>query len=107
LWEFPHEEVREAESAEEAAIRVARALSGEQETAEAKRIGELKHSVTRYRITLSCYEMSVEQPRHESGFYVQGKWLQAEELIVYPVSSPQRRLAKLIQKRRQQPELFD
>jgi A/G-specific adenine glycosylase len=95
LWEFPHGPVNPAESHEEAAVRLARGLTGLEVALEPELL-TLRHGVTRFRITMTCFEAEHKGGEFRSDFYRQGVWLPPAELTGYPVSSPQRRLAKAL-----------
>ncbi len=56
----------------------------------------LKHSVTRFRVTMVCLEATWRRGRVRTELYPQVRWLTVAELPTYPVSSPQRRLAKAV-----------
>ena len=94
LWEFPHGPLAAGESADEAAARLLPELTGLR-----ARLGPelvtLRHGVTRFRITLVCFEAEHLSGDFRSAFYRQAAWLSPRELSARPVSSPQRRLAKL------------
>lgn len=95
LWEFPHGTILEGESQEDAASRLLHQLTG----ICAKLGSELltiRHSVTRYRITLTCFEAEYSGGEFQSPFYATGRWLSLADLAAYPVSSPQRRLARFL-----------
>jgi hypothetical protein len=62
--------------------------------------------VTRYRITMVCFEALYESGRFRSDFYQQGKWIELAALSSYPVSSPQRRLARALNEPGRQRRLF-
>jgi A/G-specific adenine glycosylase len=104
MWEFPHGPLGEQETHEEAAARLLREATG----LEADLGGELltvKHGVTRYRITLVCFEAVHRKGAFRPGLYVRGEWVKPEQLGSYPVSAPQRRLAQSLLGPRQ-PRLF-
>jgi A/G-specific adenine glycosylase len=105
LWEFPHGPLLKDESHEAAASRVLQQLTGLQ-----AKIGSelltIRHSITRYRITLTCFEAEYAGGEFQSGFYVEGRWLSLAELAAYPVSSPQRRLARFLLSPSRQRRLF-
>ncbi len=63
---------------------------------------ELRHSVTRYRISLLCFLASAEQAIPAADKNLQ--WVTAEQLDDYPLSTTGRKLAVLVQ--RNQPTLF-
>jgi A/G-specific adenine glycosylase len=91
MWECPHAEVRDGESNETAALRVARELTG----LKVQLVREaffVKHGVTRFTITMACFEAVYNGGTFTSNFYTEGRWVQIDELDNYPVSSPQRKL---------------
>ena len=105
LWEFPHGPLTDGEAAETAAARLLRELTGLQ-----ARIGPelltIRHGVTRYHITLTCFEAELAAGAFQSAFYVEGRWLSLADLAAYPVSSPQRRLARFLLSPSRQRRLF-
>src|SRR5208282_2238580 len=93
MWEFPHDVLGAGESHEAAARRLLRELTG----LEAELGSELltvRHGVTRFRITMVCLEAEYRGGAFTSPFYAQGRWVEPEQLAAYPVSVPQRRLAR-------------
>ncbi len=105
MWEFPHAPLQDGESAEAAARRVLVELTG----LEAKLGPELltiRHGVTRYRITMICFEAEYVSGKFSSSFYREGVWLSPRELGNYPVSAPQRRLARQLTQPDRQRRLF-
>src|SRR5205823_1339515 len=54
----------------------------------------VRHGVTRFRITLLCFEAAYRGGKFASPFYRHGRWLKPEELASYPVSTPQRKLIR-------------
>jgi A/G-specific adenine glycosylase len=105
LWEFPHGPLGDGESHEEAALRLARDLTG-LEVALGPELLTLRHGVTRFRITMACFEAEWAGGEFRSDFYRQGLWVAPERLAAYPVSAPQRRLAKELLKPARQRSLF-
>jgi A/G-specific adenine glycosylase len=95
LWEFPHAELHPGESHEAGALRVIADLTGMQAVV-GQALLTLQHSVTRFRITLVCYRADHQGGKFRSSFYTQGKWVSPGELFSYPVSSPQRKLARFL-----------
>jgi A/G-specific adenine glycosylase len=95
MWEFPRAEVNGGESSESAASRVAAELIGVR-----ARIGSelmtIRHGVTRFRISLTCFDAQWLGGKFQSSYYPAGRWLRPAELNRYPVSSPQRKLATMI-----------
>ena len=66
----------------------------------------LRHGVTHYQITLVCFEAEYLGEEFQSAFYPQARWLTPAELASYPVSAPQRRLARALAGPARQPRLF-
>jgi A/G-specific adenine glycosylase len=93
LWEFPHGEVQPQESHEAAASRLLLDLTGHQARLETELL-TIRHGVTRYAITLVCFTATLLGGEFRSSFYSRGLWIKPEELTAFPVSSPQRRLAR-------------
>src|SRR5262249_28493434 len=95
LWEFPHGELGAEETHEQAALRLLEELTGL-----GGRLGPevmtIRHGVTRFRITMICFEARRKRGRFRSDFYQHAKWLEPGELASYPVSAPQRRLARAL-----------
>jgi A/G-specific adenine glycosylase len=105
MWEFPHAALEESETPNEAVARFLPELTG----IEAEVSGELltlRHTVTRHRITLLGLTARYQAGRFGSAYYRQGKWVWLRELQTYPVSVPQRRLAKAVLDAHRQPRLF-
>jgi A/G-specific adenine glycosylase len=61
-----------------------------------QRIATLHHSVTRFRITLECFEANVAAANGSQKSTSELKWLRPSELAGYPLPSTGRRLARLI-----------
>ena len=95
LWEFPHGPLVEGETSDEAAARLLHELTGLQGRIRSELI-TLRHGITRFRITMVCFEAEYLSGEFRSSFYRQAVWLTPAELNAYPVSSPQRRLAKAL-----------
>jgi A/G-specific adenine glycosylase len=105
MWEFPHGPVCDGESFDAAADRVAAELTG----LEARRGPELltvRHAVTRFQITLVCFEADYVGGAFRSAFYPRGEWLTPAELAARPVSAPQRRLARVLAEAGRERRLF-
>jgi A/G-specific adenine glycosylase len=105
LWEFPHRPLDEGESYEAAAVRLASELAG-LDVALGPELLTLRHGVTRYRITMACFEAESAAGEFRSEFYRQGLWVEPARLADYPVSAPQRRLAKALVAPNRQRTLF-
>jgi A/G-specific adenine glycosylase len=94
LWEFPHSPLGDGETHERAALRLARE-SGLHVTLGAELL-TLRHGVTRFRISMVCFEAAYVGGEFRSDFYPRGSWVAPARLAEYPVSAPQRRLAKAL-----------
>ncbi len=105
LWEFPHRPLQEGESHEQSAQQLTAELTGVQ-----ARLGPevltIEHGITRYRITLVCFEAEYEGGEFRPGFYVQAAWADLASLADYPVSSPQRQLTRSLAESGRQRRLF-
>ncbi len=105
LWEFPHAELRAGESAEGGADRVVAELTG-MRAMRGPELMTIRHGVTRFRITLVCFEAEYAGGEFASPFYREGLWLPPRDLAQYPVSAPQRRLARHLTQPDRQKRLF-
>jgi A/G-specific adenine glycosylase len=105
LWEFPHGPLERDETHAAAADRLAAELAGIRVRLGTE-LATVRHGITRYQITLVCFEAEYEAGEFRSDFYAQGCWVRPAELAGYPVSSPQRRLAKLLTAAGRQRNLF-
>jgi A/G-specific adenine glycosylase len=59
----------------------------------------ITHGVTRFRITLECFEAKYRSCDKRSATALETRWLETSELRDYPLSSTGRKLANLLQKR--------
>jgi A/G-specific adenine glycosylase len=105
LWELPHGPRAAGEPAADAAARLARELAG-LEVRVGPELMTLRHGVTRYRITLTCFEAEHVAGAFRSDFYAAAEWLTPERLGGYPVSAPQRRLMRELARPDRQRRLF-
>ena len=94
LWEFPHAEQEPLESPAAAAHRLLGAL-GIQGGVESE-LATIRHAVTRFHITLICLRAHWQKGRVTAGVYPETCWVRPEQLAEFPISSPQRRLVRLI-----------
>lgn len=93
LWEFPHGSLLEGESHPDAARRIASEQSGMIVSLRDVFL-VVRHGITRYRVTLVCFEADYLEGEFRSESHVQGIWVLPDQLTNYPISSPQRKLAK-------------
>jgi A/G-specific adenine glycosylase len=105
LWEFPHGPLIPGETHEQAAQRLVLELTG-MKAALGSELLTLRHGVTRFRITMVCFEATYIGGRYQSTFYRHAEWLHPEQLASFPVSAPQRRLARELTKPGRQGRLF-
>ena len=97
LWDFPRFPIvseRPAELRREMAENVL-AMTGVA-IAPGKHLKTLTHSVTRFRITLECYEAEFLSDGNGAETAVKSRWLRPAELESYPLSSTGRKLARLV-----------
>jgi A/G-specific adenine glycosylase len=105
LWEFPHGPLEKQESHDAAVGRLTRELTG-LTVRPGPELLTIRHGLTKYQITVVCFEAVHQGGRFRSAFYRQGRWLRPQELAGYPVSTPQRRLAQVLTKPDRQQKLF-
>jgi A/G-specific adenine glycosylase len=105
MWEFPHGELTNGETHEQAALRLLRTLTGFDGQL-GRELTTIRHGVTRFAITLVCFEANALDGEFRSSFYQQARWLEPIELSAHPVSAPQRRLARLLSEPGRQQHLF-
>ena len=104
MWEFPHAPLEKDESHDQAAKRQ---IAGLGITAKfGAELMSVRHAVTRFRITMVCFEAIYRSGAFASAYYQEGRWLEPGELIGYPVSSPQRKLAEEIARSHRRQSLF-
>ncbi|MGE3804475.1 MAG: A/G-specific adenine glycosylase [Gemmataceae bacterium] len=97
LWEFPHGPVHAGESNQSAAQRLLAELTGlEGHIGNQPPFLSLRYSVTHHRYAMTCLRAHVARGRFRAGAYEQGRWLDADQLADFPVSAPQRRLARAL-----------
>lgn len=105
MWEFPHAELTEGESPGDGAGRVARELTGVWAAVGAE-VMTVRHGVTRFAITMPCFEATRTGGAFRPGFYAEGRWVRPAELADFPVSAPQRRLIEALTRSGRQRRLF-
>jgi A/G-specific adenine glycosylase len=104
LWEFPHGEVPPGQAHERAAARMLRELTGLKAHLGPELL-TVRHAVTRFQITLVCFEAEFRSGTFHSDYYPRGRWVDPHRLSAFPVSVPQRRLAEVLVRSRQK-QLF-
>jgi len=106
MWEFPRVELKKGESREQGCERLLREHTGLQADIQTERM-TIRYGVTRYQVSLICYDAEYRAGEFASGFYVRGEWREPTTLNEYPVSVAQRKLAKAIIQGEQQRRLFE
>jgi A/G-specific adenine glycosylase len=96
LWEFPHGPLAD-EILEQAVQRHLLELTGIRAGTGTK-LTTIRHTVTRFTITMVCVEARYLRGSFHSRFYLQGKWLGLDRLAEYPLSAPHRQLAHAVMK---------
>jgi A/G-specific adenine glycosylase len=95
MWEFPRAVALAEQTPRVAAQNLLTDLGFDATLA-----GELttiRHGVTRFRITLACLEATYRNGQFVDNAYPRGEWIHPNRLGEYPVSTPQRKLATLVQ----------
>jgi len=97
LWDFPRFHVH---SRQPAALRRELVHHCERQTGVTIELGEhlktLKHGVTRFRITLDCYEAKHVSGPNGKTDATRTRWLKPAELDQYPLSTTGRKLSRLV-----------
>jgi A/G-specific adenine glycosylase len=96
MWEVPHVEVNCMEPHAEAAQRLLDALDLTGDIA--GEIAVIRHSVTRFRITMTCLQVTHRRGSLSGGSYPDSAWVRPDQLGDYPLAMPQRRLARWLLK---------
>ena len=97
LWDFPRFPIdadRPAEIRRELTEKVL-ALTGVIIAPE-RQVKTITHGVTRFRITLECYEAKFLSNGKKAETKLETRWLRPAELETYPLSSTGRKLARLL-----------
>ncbi|MEX2174424.1 MAG: A/G-specific adenine glycosylase, partial [Pirellulaceae bacterium] len=91
LWDFPRFAARGADMAARVSeLTGVAALVGE-------RFAKLRHGVTRFRITLDCYEAKyIRQTRGLAASPACIRWVSTDELAALPLSTTGRKIARLV-----------
>lgn len=93
LWEVPHAERSAGEGDAPAAARIAPELTGIAVRPAGVRL-TVRHTVTRFAITMTCIEATRTGGEFRPGFYAAAEWVPVTKLDSFPVSSPQRKLMR-------------
>ena len=92
MWEFPHYPREPKESVAGTARRLLTALGMEADPIGI--IATICHTVMRIQITMVCLDAKFRRGSLRKGMYPNTAWIPAQKLADYPLSAPQRRLAR-------------
>lgn len=92
MWEFPHVVWSADQAVEHAAEHLLKEL-GMTAVIENEWL-VVRHGVTRFRIELACWTALYQRGRFRPGLYAAARWVEPDELDDFPLSTPQRRLAR-------------
>jgi len=96
MWELPRGVVNDDEDIPTAALRVAQEKLGVTATADGV-LASVRHGVTRFDITLTAVEVATRKRAFGGGgFYTEWRWVDANEASECPMSTPQRKLVRVI-----------
>ncbi len=105
LWETPHAAALPHEEQAAAVRRIAHSLTGLDVTP-LRPAAVVRHTVTRFRITLQCWEARPCGGAFCSDFYIEHRWTDLNQQPAVPLSSPQRRLLQQLRQTWLQPALW-
>jgi A/G-specific adenine glycosylase len=96
LWDFPRYSITSQRSAalQRELRQKLRAQTGIT-IRSARHLRTIKHGVTRFRITLECYEAVVSSAAGAPDDSIEAKWLRPAELARYPLNTTARRISRL------------
>ena len=94
MWELPRSEVPPSRTPATAATALLarlglRAMLG-------RELATIRHGVTRFRITLICLQATYRSGAFRPSIYPTGRWVAPHQLSEFPLSRPQRQLARTL-----------
>ncbi|MBI3824248.1 MAG: A/G-specific adenine glycosylase [Planctomycetes bacterium] len=92
MWEFPHHVRAPGESVLDSVQRLLTSLGLEGTVGD--EIATIRHRVTRFQITMVCVQVHHPRGSAQAGTYANLTWVRPQDLHAYPLSTPQRRLAR-------------
>jgi A/G-specific adenine glycosylase len=104
MWEIPHGEVYEGEEETKAAKRIAMSIGFTASIG--PEIMAIRHTVTRFSITMLAFEANAIAGEFNSQFYMAGEWRKPSEMSDLPTSAPQQILLKELGMKNRQKRLF-
>ncbi|HVU01530.1 MAG TPA: A/G-specific adenine glycosylase [Polyangiaceae bacterium] len=96
MWQFPNADVAKGETPEAAAARSVREMTG-LVVPVGERLTTVRHSVTRYRITLDVHRSASSRGRPKPVIVSAAEWKTLEELDDLALPSAHRRIANAVQ----------
>jgi len=99
MWEFPHHEIEVDDSHLINVERLLADLGLQGQVAE--EIATIRHTVTRFRITMKCFLVRHERGSINTTKYHDSAWVRIGELGSYPLSTPQRHIARKLNKQKE------
>lgn len=97
LWEFPHLEQVQGETHIQAKNRLVKALFPKCPPLKTQSAGTVRHAITRYQVEMAVEWASLESPVTPAlSDHDASAWLTPDEIDHLPLSSPQRRVWKLL-----------
>jgi len=94
MWEFPTIALADGEDGASSMQMKSRELVGYVSDTPMP-IGVITYGITRYKVELNVVQAGVAGGRLHSKHYQQVKWIKRDALTDYPLSVPQRKVAKL------------
>lgn len=94
MWELPRREVPKRSTVKVAATALLADLGLQADMG--AEFATIQHSVTRFRIRLTCLQADYRHGAVQRGPYLACRWVAPASLQDYPLSRPQRRLAELL-----------
>ena len=94
MWEFPHHERLTAEPITTSACRLLVTLYIEADVM--GEVATIRHTFTRFNVTLTCLLAEHRRGKLPANVTGHSKWVRISDLRDYPLSTPQRKLAKLL-----------
>lgn len=95
MWEFPTQIMDSTDHSLSTVNKQCQKLTG-YSVEKPMLFNTIQYSITRYRVTLNVVKALWKSGKSHQREYQQLKWILPEQLLEYPLSVPQRRIAKLL-----------
>jgi A/G-specific adenine glycosylase len=95
MWEFPRTRLEGGESPEDGARRLLVNLGVSPRLD--RELSTIRYGVTRFRMTMTCFSANARSRIKLPAYYEESRWVRPDQLHRFPISSPQRRLAAMLQ----------